>query len=554
MKSVSSSRQRKNSRLESTEIGPLQFDPGRFAAESFANISMLARKSRPFVLTAWSFGVAIFASYMMLGASTVRRMRREAEPALPETRAMCEALARRLGITCVPSVLVHRRVGEPFLCGIVRPAIILPGPWLTTGRGDSLQAILAHELAHAKRMDHLVNLAQRTVEMMLFFHPAIHWLSRSLRRQREFWRDALAVRLTGNPLALATALESVARLSVSLSPAPLGASTLGGQSTSLLPRIKELLGMKPSRARPGIWPFAAVPAAGLVALFATSAGLASDHPTGAASGPAVTLRPHPTQENQPLISFEVRYLSLDAQPWRDLATNRLKLVQQDADVCVWIIDDEAMFDLLTDAQKNVTSNVLQAPKAVATENSTVTLDNTSKQFYVAQVERVANGVGVAFRPTVKELDIGVRMELSGTLLERGTKVCLNLQARDLLAMHTLRRSEPVGNAVLSAEYQVPTAVEKRCRVACEIPDGQSVIISLGLHDRRGRSSNAAETANELLQLAGLPPLPARSVACEQLVSIKTRRVLPTGGAKKPSKPRSARIKPESASQPSPARP
>ncbi len=389
--------------------------------------------------------------------------------------------------------------------------------------------------------------------MILFFHPAVHWLSRSLRRQREFCADALAVRLTGDPLALAKALESVARLRVSLSPAPSGASSLGGQSTSLLPRIEELLGMKPSRTRNGIWPLAALPAAGLFALFAASAGVADDRPPTRTPGPVMAPRPRPAQENRPLISFEVRYLSLDAQPWRDLATSRLKLVQQDADVCIWIIDDQTMFDLLTDAQKNVTSNVLQAPKAVAQENATVTLDNRSKQFYVAHVEPVTNGAGVAFRPTVKDLDIGVRMELSGTLLERGTKVCLDLHARDLLAMHTLHRSEPVGNAVLLAEYQVPTAVEKRCRVVCEIPEGQSLIISLGLHERRGRSSSSAETANDLLQLVGLPLLPARSVACERLVSVTPRRLSPRDRNKQPSRQSPAPIRPESALQPSPAR-
>ena len=70
----------------------------------------------------------------------------------------------------------------------------------------------AHELAHARRLDHIVNLWQRVVEMMLFFHPGVHWLSRSLRTHREYCADALAVWMTGDPRALASALESVAHL------------------------------------------------------------------------------------------------------------------------------------------------------------------------------------------------------------------------------------------------------------------------------------------------------------------------------------------------------
>jgi hypothetical protein len=236
-------------------------------------------------------------------------------------------------------------------------------------------------------------------------------------------------------------------------------------------------------------------------------------------------------------------------------TDRLKLAQQEADVCVWIIDDEAMLDILTLAQENTTANVFQAPKTVAQENATVTMGNMSKQFYVAQIEKVANGENAAFRPTVKDVEVGIRMDLTGTLLERGTKVSVDLRARNLLAMHTLHRADRVGDTVINAQYQVPTAVDKHCRVACEIPDGTSLLISLGLHDRRGRGSNAAESANELLQLVGLPPLPARSVACEQLVSIKTRRVAPADRDKQPKKRRVvSQFKLESASQPSLARP
>ena len=109
-------------------------------------------------------------------------------------------------------MLVHPLLNEPCLCGLLRAAILLPEQWLSCGDGRLVEAILAHELAHARRHDHLVNLAQRLVEVVLFFSPAVHWLSQSLRRQREYCADALAVRMTRDPLALAGALEWVARL------------------------------------------------------------------------------------------------------------------------------------------------------------------------------------------------------------------------------------------------------------------------------------------------------------------------------------------------------
>ena len=122
----------------------------------------------------------------------------------------------------------------------------------------------AHELAHARRLDPIVNLFQRLVETLLFFHPAVHWLSRSLRRERELCTDALAVCLTRNPLALAEALESVARLRLHFrSPTglPIAGSSLGGERQTLLPRIQELIGMMPTRPRFPVWSFATLPVA-----------------------------------------------------------------------------------------------------------------------------------------------------------------------------------------------------------------------------------------------------------------------------------------------------
>ena len=203
----------------------------------------------PLLVATWLVGVTALGGLLALGVRAARRICREARPAPVAIQAIAARLARRARLKEPPSVLVHPLLNEPCLCGLLAPVILLPEQWLSCGDGRLVEAILAHELAHARRHDHLVNLAQRLVEVVLFFSPAVHWLSQSLRRQREFCADALAVRMTRDPLALAGALESVARLRL-LSPArpALGAS-LGGQSASLLPRIQELIGMKPSRPR-----------------------------------------------------------------------------------------------------------------------------------------------------------------------------------------------------------------------------------------------------------------------------------------------------------------
>ncbi len=266
-------------------------------------------------------------------------------------------------------------------------------------RSDRLDAILAHELAHARRFDHIINLAQRMVEMFLFFHPAVHWLSRSLRRQREFCADALAVRLTSDPLALAGALESVALLRLSSSPAPAGASTLGGHSTSLLPRIQELLGMKPSRKRFDLWPLAALPATGFLALFAASAGLAQDRPGKSVAQAGEKLAPSPAQipssssdtgsrpiaapapapdDPDSMIVYDVRFLAGDPKTLRGLLLEQRELPDQEPNCSAWIIDKKTLGDWWKRAREDARTKVVQAPKITAFEEASATVFNGPK--------------------------------------------------------------------------------------------------------------------------------------------------------------------------------
>ncbi len=326
-----------------------------------ASLVTIANRVRPFLVALWLLTVVGIAGFLAIGARTVCRLCREAEPAAEETQQKTLAIARRLRLARVPRVLVHARVEEPFLVGIFRPAILLPGRWIASVPGDCLDAILAHELAHARRLDHAVNLAQRVVEALLFFHPAVHWLSRSLRRSREFCADALAVRLTGDALALAAALESAALFRSSSRPAPASASSLGGESTSLLPRIQELLGMTPSRTRLRRWPFVALPAAGIFALFAVSAGraqnkppvqpaVASEKPSPAALPHGNSLRGVPLQvayQSKPddvtrMIVYEVRFLTGDASDWRRFLGERSKVEKQEGDCTAWLIDEKTL--------------------------------------------------------------------------------------------------------------------------------------------------------------------------------------------------------------------
>ena len=263
--------------------------------------------------------------------------------------------------------------------------------------------------------------------------------------------------------------------------------------------------MKPSRTRFHVWPFVAIPAAGLIALVATTAGLARDRPLGSSiqkvaeltralpneqrspkeadSGKGMQKSPIDEQKSDRQISYEVRFLSLDAEPWRDLLKDRLKLVKQEADVCAWIIDEKALTDLLKLAQAATTSNVLQAPKVTAFENSAARIFRGEKQHFVAQVEKVGDSQTAAFRPIVTAIEVGVRMELSGAIQAHATRLSADLQDTQLLAMHKLHRKDLVGDKLFASQYEIPTRINRQCRLTCDIPETSSLLISLGLHER-----------------------------------------------------------------------
>ena len=121
----------------------------------------------------------------------------------------CRALAESLGIARRVSVGICDRLAMPVLIGIVRPLILLPPAALSGWSIEQLEMVLLHELAHLRRWDNLVNLLQRVVESLLFFHPVVWWLSGWVRLERELCCDRLVVKRMGQPVAYAEMLVAL---------------------------------------------------------------------------------------------------------------------------------------------------------------------------------------------------------------------------------------------------------------------------------------------------------------------------------------------------------
>lgn len=166
---------------------------------------------RAWLANAWLAGVCVMAlrtGLLIRGAGRMRwssaRCDDESLLALLEELRDAMAVARRVALR------VADCAEGPMVMGILSPAILLPAHVLTGVPPEHLRAVLAHELAHIRRHDYLVNLAQMLVESLLFFNPAVWWLSRQIRAEREACCDALAVRHTGSAVEYVRVLADFA--------------------------------------------------------------------------------------------------------------------------------------------------------------------------------------------------------------------------------------------------------------------------------------------------------------------------------------------------------
>jgi beta-lactamase regulating signal transducer with metallopeptidase domain len=204
---------------------------------------------RPWLLPAWCCGVLLLSLRTLLAwAMTQRLSRRQTlEAASPWHDALTRARARMRMATPV-RLLASARVDVPMVIGLWRPLILVPASAMTGLSASQLEAILAHELAHIRRHDYLVNLLQSFVETLLFYHPAVWWLSHRIREEREHCADDLAVHCCGDAYLYARALAHIEQLRVAPSPQP----ALGAGGGSLLLRVRRLLvaSEPPSPRRP----------------------------------------------------------------------------------------------------------------------------------------------------------------------------------------------------------------------------------------------------------------------------------------------------------------
>jgi beta-lactamase regulating signal transducer with metallopeptidase domain/protocatechuate 3,4-dioxygenase beta subunit len=192
----------------------------------------------PWMVVVWLGGAALFSARVAVVWRKAARARNAAVQSPPrEWLETLEELVRRMRVTAPVRLLSSPLATVPSVVGWLKPVILMPVEAMIGLPLDQVRSIMAHELAHIRRNDYLVNILQCIAEALLFYHPAVWWVSGQIRAERELCCDDLAVETSGDVLTYARALANLetfrrARLNVAMA----------ADGASLLNRIRRLAG------------------------------------------------------------------------------------------------------------------------------------------------------------------------------------------------------------------------------------------------------------------------------------------------------------------------
>jgi beta-lactamase regulating signal transducer with metallopeptidase domain len=249
---------------------PAAPDPASWGGPALAPV----RDYMPALVWAW-FGGVIALTIRSIGgwAAAGRFARRHTWAADASWEERFGVLVDRLRIARPVRLAVSAVAQVPAVVGWMKPVVLVPAGIFAHLTGEQIEALIAHELAHVCRHDYLVNLLQTAAETLFFYHPAVWWVSRNIRNEREHCCDDLAVKVCGDTVAYVRALTELEQMRGTAPPFAMAAN--GG---SLVSRVQHLLRANDSAGRaPAGWIAAIGVAACMFAAGIARNGMAQRH-------------------------------------------------------------------------------------------------------------------------------------------------------------------------------------------------------------------------------------------------------------------------------------
>ncbi|HUS72120.1 MAG TPA: M56 family metallopeptidase, partial [Sedimentisphaerales bacterium] len=435
----------------------------------------------PSVVLGWFIGVLALSFWHLGGWAHLQRLKRKnMNHVNASLKDKLHNLAEQLKVTRPVKLMESALVQIPTVVGWLRPVILLPASALTGLTSEQLQAVLAHELAHIRRYDYLVNMLQTVVEIVGFYHPCVWWISHKMRVERENCCDDLAVSVCGDKVGYARALTSMEE--IRLSQGELVIAVSGG---NLFTRISRLVGNNSAEKSRRGWAPAVIATLLIMALAipTTLALTATDFGSGLRADSITTHINDSVDEDN--ISSSVATHSESHLPSMDSKVQILfdcKIYELSADLeiiegkqeekplmgqIVWLGNEyaerlESLCRMTKKAKK------LANPRILALEGEEASMDIVHEIPYKAGYESTT-AVGTGPKPIVKFAFDGIDLKLKGHTVDSST-------IRTELRFTQSKTSLTTHNDDQGREIQFPVVASSVCTTDVTVPSQTPVVI------------------------------------------------------------------------------
>lgn len=205
--------------------------------------SYIIARQAPTIAMIWLAGMVFLLIKLVFGYNFIYRLRKKSKRVEDESmKRLIDRIAFILRVDKPCDVRLTDQLVSPLMAGLYRPFIVMPLAVINSLEMDEVELILAHEIAHLKRQDHLALFVQQCIESVLYFNPAVWLLSRHINKYREEACDDLVVARMGRDMNYAKSLVKLQELQINQSH-QVALSALG-QKNQLLHRIKRIMNME----------------------------------------------------------------------------------------------------------------------------------------------------------------------------------------------------------------------------------------------------------------------------------------------------------------------
>ena len=369
---------------------PLEWWPGVPTATPQGLGGISVPVGGPWLAAAWLLGMAVVALFSTFQFAELRRLTASVRFEVSDGwRDAFEAMARDPRIDRLVRLGHSAAVEVPTVVGWLAPIVLVPLSLSATLSPDAMCAILAHELAHIRRRDYLVNVVQKVIEAVLFFHPVTWWLSHRIRVEREYCCDDVAVHYTNSALVYARALSQLETLR-----AQRRGYAMGADGGSLMNRITRIVGAKPQRIHLSVIGTAlgalVVAMAGMAFMVVGNAGAAPGTTATASPTATAALKAAPPADTNAAAGFAAAARSALDQLVANGTINQSQADALDQQLATGDIDEALVSSgLVTDAQMQAVGNALgQVKRSFASANPGA-LDKQSPAGTLPECDRIS---------------------------------------------------------------------------------------------------------------------------------------------------------------------